>query len=96
MNTKHDVSFPPPVREDSHAFSLDALAAREAVRRNAPAQAADDSGVIDLDALRDVATTDDMVTSRLVPVPVEALPRVRTRRDGRSPRSACSVVPWSH
>ncbi len=74
MNTKHDVSPAPPAREDSHAFSLDALAAREAAQRNTPAQAADDSGVIDLDALRGMTTTDDMVTSRLVPVPVETPP----------------------
>lgn len=81
MNTKHDVSSPPTAREDSHAFSLDALAAREAAQRNTPAQAADDSGVIDLDALRDVATTNDMVTSRLVSIPAETpAPRSNTPR----------------
>lgn len=75
MITKQDVSLPLPPREDSHAFSLEALAAREAARRNAPAQAADDSGVIDLDALRGTGSlADDMVTQRLVPVPAAPAP----------------------
>lgn len=89
MITKQDVSPHPTPHEDSHAFSLDALAAAEAARSNTPAQAADDSGVIDLDALRSAGpVSDDMVTQRLVAVPVEP---ARTRRSS-TPRWALATL----
>lgn len=64
-----------PLAEDSHAFSLDALRAREARHTAAPAQDAADSGVIDLDALRDagsVGCADRAATARLMPETHEA------------------------
>ncbi|MGH1343193.1 MAG: hypothetical protein ACRBN8_16665 [Nannocystales bacterium] len=76
MITKHDVTPPrprtPSTREDSHAFSLDSLRALEATRAPAVAQAADSSGVIDLDELRLAgprSVADDLTTSRLVSGP---------------------------
>lgn len=73
MITKHDVTPPrpdtPSTREESHAFSLDSLRAREAARPGPTAQAADSSGVIDLDELRlagAIDTARDLTTSRLV------------------------------
>lgn len=69
MITNHDVSTSPPPREDS----LHALAARDGARRAAPTHAADDSGVIDLDALRVAGPiSDDLVTARLVATPAAA------------------------
>jgi len=81
MITKHDVTPPrpdmPSTREDSHAFSLDSLRALEAAQTSAVAQAADSSGVIDLDALRfagPMGAADDLTTSRLVTNPEPMLP----------------------
>lgn len=81
MITKHDVSPPrsstPSTHEDSHAFSLDALRVREAAEASAKAQAADSSGVIDLDVLRlagPLNAADDLTTSRLVSAAEPMLP----------------------
>lgn len=81
MITKHDVNPPRPdassTREDSHAFSLDSLRALEAARPGPTAQAADSSGVIDLDELRLAGPLDaarDLTTSRLVSDAAPTLP----------------------
>lgn len=81
MITKHNVTAPhpttPSTREDSHAFSLDSLRALEASQPTAVAQAADSSGVIDLDELRlagPMGAAHDLTTSRLVTEPEPMLP----------------------
>lgn len=79
---------PSPAREDSHTFSLEALRARETAWTPRTAQAADDSGVIDLDALRGAVTlADPMATTRLLPPPAEPAPASRP-----TPRWAVATV----
>lgn len=70
----------PILPEDSSAFSLDVLRAREAEHEPTAATSASDSGVIDLDALHTSGSlSDDLVTARLVASPQPA-PRPTTPR----------------
>jgi len=79
---------PSTPHEDSHVFSLEALRAREQATASATAQAADDSGVIDLDALRlQGSVADDLTTRRLVPVATDPDPPRR-----HTPRWAVGAV----
>ncbi len=88
MITNHDPRTPcstqPSTREDSQAFSLDALRAREASRTRPAAPAADSSGVIDLDELRltgPPVTAEELTTARLLSetAPTLAAPRSTPR-----------------
>jgi len=87
MTIQPDASTSPPeAREDSHAFSLEALSARDAERSGAPAPS--DSGVIDLEALRLAGSVaDDLTTRRLVATPT---PSASTRAS--APRWAWASV----
>ncbi|MEM6291376.1 MAG: hypothetical protein AAGA54_08935 [Myxococcota bacterium] len=97
LSTATPTPLSPPTSESSHTFSLEALRARvEAAQTPAPAMAADDSGVIDLRALRDADSTATLgggtsllsAASRLV-TPAEPLP---LPPPSRAPRWAVATV----